>query len=193
MVYNTVRKSSISLYHRIIHMTVVTKATIQAAIAWTQIDTPNPNYTTATVEDAGSVSFAKILTSGTGNSAINNVWWDTTGVIPSGGKTTYNFSSISRGLFGATLESNFTNIKAIIIENKSSGTNSIYVTATGTNGFKYPFNGASSGLIIPPLSPAIFINYISGWTVDATHKILQLNNSANTGIGYRMGVLGVGD
>jgi len=174
-------------------MSIVTQATIQAAIAWTQTDTPNSLFTTSTVADAGSVSFAKILSSGTGISQINNLWWDTTGTVPTGQLVTLDFSNINRTILGSTLESNFGNIKAIIIENQSSGlTESIYVTATGS-GFNYMFNGIASGLIVPPLSPAMFINYRQGWTVDAGHKVLQLNNLNNvTGINYRAAVMGVG-
>jgi len=173
-------------------MTVVTQATIQASLSWKQTDTPNASYDTSTIADAGAVTFSKTLTSGTGNSAIDNVWWNTMGFLASGAQQIYNFSSISREIFGTTLESNFSNIKAIIIENLCTGDNTIYVTATG-NGFTYPFNGNQSGLVIPPLSPGLFINYVSGWVVDAAHNVLQLNNLGRSGLNYRIGVVGVGD
>lgn len=170
-------------------MTVVTRATIQASITWSQIDTPNASYDTSTVVDGGSVSYAKILSSGNGNSEIDNVWWDTTGTIASGNQDNYDFMSISRTIFDSTLSSNFTNIKSIIIENQSSGTDSLYITAVGS-GLTALFGGANSGVIVPPLSPMMFVNYVSGWTVDISNRNLQIINQGTGTISYRMGVVG---
>jgi len=162
--------------------TFSTIATVWASLSWSQ--TNSFNY------DTGAMTWAKVLSNGTGNSSIDNVWWDTTNSIPSGGTQTYDLSSVSRNIFGATLKSSFTNIKAIIIDNLCDGDNNLYVTATG-NGFTYPFNGSSSGVVIPPLSPTMFVNYKEGWKVDATHKDLQLNNLGRSGLNYRIGAVGV--
>ena len=172
--------------------TVDTKANVVVELSWTQTDISDITANARTLIDDGNISFDKKLTSGIGDNTINNVWWNTTGVLSSGEIQTYDFSNISRVLLNSTLESNFSNIKALIINNMSSGVDSIYVTATG-NGFTYPFNGASSGLIVPPASPAVFINYVQGWTVNSTHKNLQLKNLGNNNINYMIGVIGVGD
>lgn len=172
-------------------MAIVTTATIQAALSWTQTDTPDVNNTTATIIDSATISYVKNLSSGTGSMSVDQIWHNTTGVLASGATQSYDLTNINRSIFGSTLDSSLTGIKALIIDNQSSGNGSITISATGTNGFTGPFNGAAGTGIAPPISPYIAINYVDGWTLNGTNNTIQLNNSGGSGnILYRIGVIG---
>ena len=94
---------------------------------------------------------------------------------------------------GLTGDVTFTSIQAIIIKNSSVVVGEILTLGDlSANAFDACFGGLDLGQVeIPPGGCAALINpAAAGWTVDATHKFLQLAAAAGSAVAYEMLIIG---
>lgn len=161
-------------------------ATIVSNINYTLVDIGSTVFN----ESAGLSSSSKNLTDGTG--ALNiNYGVISSGNIPSGGKSYFDFRALEKKVFDLNTTVQFNQIKSIIFENRetSSGINyTIY--ATGSLALTDLFNGGSGNLILRPRATHIYSDITGGVVVDGTNREVVLDDVDGSGAAFTMLVVG---
>ena len=161
---------------------------LTSSLNWLQSETDSDTVTN-TIKDTGTFNYTKNFTSGTGSGEIDTIW-HTVDTLTVGGATQYDLTSLTRSLFSSSFTESFAKVKGLVLENlsTSSGAN-ISLSCTGTNAFTGPFLG--TGIIdIPAKSPFNCGNYMFGWPVSASSKLIQINDTGGSGTKYRIAVIG---
>lgn len=164
-----------------------TTATVQAALAWTQLDT----QALTRISDIGSVGMDEAVINGSGDSQINMLWHDVI-TIPSGSTVSYNMQSLIRNIFNQDVTVGFQKVRAISIKNQSEDAGAfLFVHATGIDGLTGIFGGSTGRGVIHPKCSILFPNIIQGWTINSTHRTLSIQDAAGSGCSIEIAVIGV--
>lgn len=167
-------------------MSLQTTATVQASIAWTQLDT----QTLSRISDIGSVGMDNAITNGSGNEQVNMLWHDVI-TIPSGSTVTINCQSLIRNIFKQDVTVGFERVRAISIKNQEEDAGAyVLVHATGVDGLTGIFGGSTGRGICHPKCSIIFPNIIEGWAISATHRTLSIQDAANSGCSIEIAIIG---
>ena len=136
-----------------------------------------------------SLTASRAYTYGSGNFEIN-AGVKNTGVLPSGGATIVDLSSMSSTSFGVTSTIAFTGVKNVTVHNTSTVKNrDINIRATGSNAFTNLFNGGSGNLLIKPYSSFSYSDPYS-LAVTGSQKNISLFDVSGSGATYEICVLG---
>jgi len=167
-------------------MTITTTSIISNNITFTMIDSGSNSQT-----ETASLNNAQTLTSGSG-SLQANYGVIKSGTLPSGGKEYLDFRALNKTIFNADTTIQFSKIKSIVIENRSTDyNNDITVAASGANALTELFNGGSGNVQVKPYAVYQYSDPISGVTVDATNKDLRIDDVDGSGVNWRLIVVGV--
>ena len=150
-------------------MSSIVEATITSRLHWDQktnqqlSQTPSHsyNYTNDSVDD----NYQLMLTQGTGQGQVNQVWYDTIDLIP--GYNSINLSSLILQTFNNSVDINFNggNIKAIVIKNLSSTYGKITLPFSKDGSI---FSGANQ---LEPSGKLVITN-ADGWKTTPNEKIV---------------------
>jgi len=144
-----------------------------------------------TISQADTKSLTNSYTYGSGLNQITNAV-GVTGSLPVSTYSTIDFQSLNQTTFNSTVSVNFTGIKQVSIFNTSTGNGDDFVVrATGTNAFTNLFNGGSGGIPIKPYGYFSYDDPNIGTSVASNNKILHLDNGSNSGVSYKIFVLGL--
>jgi hypothetical protein len=173
-------------------MAIETTANINIDVGWTYVDLDNP---LTVVSDVGNVYIQYPLLNGSGSGQVNTVWHALV-TLPSGGSTGLNLNALNQQLFNNNLLISFTGgaLKAIVVKNTAEESGRVIsLAATGTHGFKEPFNGGSGNVQIPSQSVLSLANPLYGWLVTSTSFRLQLLDTSGHGVTAHIALIGVGN
>lgn len=167
-------------------MSIITTATIQADLNWSQID----DQTLTHIADIGGVATDNILTNGSGDSLCNMLWHDVI-TLPSGGSYIIDLQSLTRTIFSKTVVVGFENVKCIAVKNQDENIGAyLNVAASGADGFLSIFDNAAGKAPCHPKCSIVFPNVITGWTVSSTNKKIFLNDVGGSGVIVEIAIIG---
>lgn len=167
-------------------MSIITTATIQADLNWSQID----DQTLTHIADIGSVATDNHLTTGSGDELCNMLWHDVI-TLPSGGTQAINLQSLTRTIFSKTVVVGFENVKCIAIKNQNENTGAyLTITASGADGFTSMFDGSTGKVPCHPKCSIVFPNVLKGWTISVTNRTFYLNDIGGSGVTVEIAVIG---
>lgn len=167
-------------------MSITTTSIISSDISFTMIDSGSNSQT-----ETATLNYSQTLENGSG-SLQANYGVITSGTLPSGGKEYLDFRSLTKTVFNADTTIQFSKIKSIVIENRSTAyANDITVAASGANALTELFNGGSGNVRVKPYAVYQYSDPISGVTVDATNKDLRIDDVDGSGVNWRLIVVGV--
>jgi hypothetical protein len=170
-------------------MSIETTANLHLAADWTYVDLDNP---LSVVSDIGDVSLNFFLENGSGSGQVNTIWHALV-TLPSGGGTGLNLNGLDQRLFNNNLLISFTGgaIKAICVKNAAQESGRyISLAATGTHGFKEPFNGGSGNIQVCSQSVLHLVNPLYGWQVTTTAFRLQILDTSGHGCTTHIAIIG---
>ncbi len=168
-------------------MATTTNAVLRGSIYWIQRDTQN----LSTFIDSGEIGINLGLDSGSGESQVSQVFYETR-TLPVNGTITYDLTDLSRTILGSTVDISFTKIRGLVIRNKNTESSDIIsLTATGTNALTEIVHGFSGDTLIYPQSSLSIFRPVDGFTVDSSHKIIKVNDLYGYGASYDIVILGV--
>ncbi len=135
-----------------------------------------------------SLAINNALTSGTGANQCDRVFDDTRTLAPS---ATENLD-LTTGLldaFGNTFAP--VTVRAILFMAAAANTNNVVIGNAASNGFFWSLDAATDTIALRPSASAVFFDPVTGWTVDGSHKIIKVANSAGgTSVSYSLVILG---
>lgn len=138
--------------------------------------------------------YEEYLTFGTGANQADTAWWETRTIL-SGTNDDLDLTDIEKIAPIGTVTISFDCIKSIQIENLST-TDGDYLlvgkVASVTNGWEGPFS-TIAGCAQRIEKEGVYANHqksAAGWIVDATHKVLRINNPGLQDIQYRITLVG---
>lgn len=149
------------------------------------IDARSDDETSGTLKKTLGVS--RYLTGGTGSGQADAYWSDTRSVSAG--------SNDDIDLTAVVSELGFSAVKSIQVEVLStSGVLLVGKVGSVTNGWDGPFHSVT-GCYQRVEAEGCWANHCTGagWTVDATHKVLRVNNPGAASVSYRITLVGVAE
>lgn len=165
-------------------MSFLQQASYNNHIDYTQRDATS----SATIIESSSIAYVKQFQSGTGVSALSQVYY-TSGTLLSGQNLQVDLMTLQRQIFGATQNITFSGgkVKTFYLENAGSGT--ISLVNSGNSAFPFNFLGASSGINLWPTGYFSCTN-LTGWSVLTGQRYFGLINREVFAQPYEIAILG---
>lgn len=167
--------------------------TITSDISYTITDTVDNN----TQRYSNSLGYGLTYNYGTGDpsGSVNsqvNAFAKNTGLLTASSSEQIDFTALNQSNLGSAYTIDYTYIKGLVIENRSTGTGDIiYLIASGSNAFTNLFNGGSGNIKINPSSTYMYTDPFKQTPVTSTNKFLYLDNRGSSSIDYAMITVGV--
>ena len=131
----------------------------------------------------------KTYTSGTGANQINAAWTDTITILTTA-DTTLDLTALAGGAFGTVA---FSKVKEIIIQVATATTGyRILVGGAAENQFSGHLADASDIIRVDAAGQLHLSSPVDGYTVDATHSDLKIENPSGGSVVLDITILGVG-
>lgn len=179
-------------------LNATSKPAISFTLTITETSYMNSQVTESTIGGKSDLTF----TNGDGTGQIN-MGSAISGNLPSGGVTSYDFTSFPKAVFGSSINLDFSSgIKGItVVNNYNIPTGSggipmavadlpyINVNATGSNAFTELFNGESGNIKINPQGSWTFVDFVGRFPT-ASNKLVHLVDSGS-GVPYEITIIGV--
>jgi hypothetical protein len=145
----------------------------------------------STVYNSGGKTYTQTVADGTGASQAKQVFSDTR-TLAASGNDDLDLTALTVSAIGNTMTTNLTQLKGILIVNKSTTSgDKLRIDTSVTNGLQALTEAASGKIKIPPSGHLLISDPVDGMTVDSTHKIVRINNPSAHSIDYDIIVWGV--
>jgi len=170
-------------------MADIVTGTLQALLKWNQTEALD----LSSVDDVASINFTVSLANGTGDNQVNELWHDSRS-LSAASNDDLDLTALTRTIFGTSVTSSFSILKAILIHNTSTTDgDDLYIDSSVSNSIVTPFNAsATSKIEIPASSPLVLANVLSGWAVTSgTADILRITNDGAGSVDYKIALLGL--
>jgi hypothetical protein len=143
------------------------------------------------VSDAARLEYSGTVGDGVAADQCDKVWHDER-TVAAGANDDLDLTALVTSLFGSNVTINFVKLKWLLVVYKSTTSGvKLRLDSSVTNGFTGAFgDSATSKIEIGADSPLLTGRKKDGWTVDATHKVLRVNNPGASAITYRIVIAG---
>jgi hypothetical protein len=124
--------------------------------------------------DNGRLDYARQILCGNGSGQAEAVWHAENQTLAGGTSTVLDLQALGRMILGVVHTISFLTIKNLLIVNSSTGAGTLVLGGATSNQWSAPFGDASDKIAVPPESPLLLGNRITGWPVDAESRCLQI-------------------
>jgi hypothetical protein len=138
-------------------------------------------------ENVGGGAVETTVADGTASGQADEAWGLDIPIAGSG-STTIDLQALASIQGNKSLQK----LKVLHIRNLSTtAADKVVVGNAGTNAWTAPFDAATDTVDVFGSSDLFLTNILTGWTVDATHKLLKIANPGGTSITVRVTIAGV--
>lgn len=166
-------------------MTTNLRSMIRAQIGWTWRD----EIGNSTILDANRLQASHDLTDGTGSGQADVVWHAESQTLANGSTAQLQLDALEQTLFGETITLSLSAVKALLLVNRNTASGRLTIGPAADTPWTGPFGSSSDRVGVMPDSPLLLAHVTSGWTVQATENLLQLE-AADADVTYDVAILG---
>jgi len=166
-------------------MTTTLQSKIRAELAWTWVDHVN----TLPIVDSNRICATVEVHDGDDIGQANAVWHASDQSLSAGQAIIYELDQLTQDLFGSLIEIPMDSIKAILVNNKTSGDGYLLVGGAATNAWEEPFGAPGDQLVVPARSPLLLANAQDGWIIPIDQTDLKIQ-AVNGPVTYDVAIIG---